>query len=210
MFVKRTLDKDKNSKIRIVGIDNFGNNVIDNLHNVDYHKIVITPNTSDAYGIPDTKLIIGYNVNDGLIVGNNEKLSKEIFEESKKEIKHLLINWSEYNTEDTIIFIGGGPDFLSNIVMPSIIELNKKIVEYKCRKTFVIVAKPFKYEGQKIIDTFNVSIAKLKELEKSSFFDKLIVVNVDNLFNSSASIFENWDLRINAVCKEVYNIIETL
>ena len=97
-------------------------------------------------------------------------------EESKKEIRHLLINWSEYNAEDTIIFIGGGPDFLSNIVMPSIIELNKKIVEHTRRKTVVIVAKPFKYEGQKNNNS-KICLRKLEEMKNNNIINKLVIIN---------------------------------
>lgn len=213
MFVKRTLDKDKNSKIRIVGVNDLGNVIIDNFYNMDYHRIVITPNMSDAYGIPDTKLIIGYNINNGLPIGNNVKLSQDIFDESRKEIENLLINYSEYIADDNIVFIGGVGDTLSSIVLPSIIELNKEVTDRAKdihRKTFVIVSTPFKFEGNENNDRASSTIAKLKELEENHFIDSLIIVNADNFFDDSIDIAKNYNRLIEEVCKEVYNIIETL
>lgn len=210
MFIKRILDNEKNSRIKIIGVGNLGNSIIDKFYkkNLEYHTIVITPNEGDGFGIPDTKLILGYNTNRGLPIVSDEETAQAIFEESKNEIESILRNHSEYSSNDNIIITGGIGDNLSNVIIPEILKLNNKIAN-KNRKVFVIVSTPFKFEGTQKNNNSKIYLNKLEEMKNNNIIDKLVIINSDE-YNKHSGVRENYDIVIEKECDEVYNIINTL
>ena len=92
MFIRRILDKEKDSSIKIIGLGDIGNKITVKLkeNGCKYHTIAINPDMRDAIGVPDTKLIVGLKTNKGLGCRTNIELANECFEENKDEIESIL------------------------------------------------------------------------------------------------------------------------
>ena len=82
MFIRRILDKEKDSSIKIIGLGDVGNKITFKLkeNGCKYHTIAITPDMRDAIPCPDTKLIVGLKTNNGLGCQTNLDLATKCFE----------------------------------------------------------------------------------------------------------------------------------
>ena len=159
MFIRRILDKEKDSSIKIIGLGDVGNNIVIKLKEEGciYHTIAITPDMRDALDSPDTKLIVGLKTNKGLGCQANLELAQKCFEESLDELNSILR--SDVNT-NTYIIVGSISSSSFTIGSKYLIDIINKLNN---KKIYIITSDSTTYENDIRKDIKDKCLNTLKE-----------------------------------------------
>ncbi len=175
MFIRRILDSEKDSSIKIIGIGDVGNNIVIKLKESEckYHTIAINPDMRDAIGIPDTKLIIGLKVNKGLGCRTNLELAKECYEESLNEIKSII----KSNT-NTYIIVGSLSSTSFAVGLKYILNI---INELDDKKIYIVASDSTNYENETRKNIKELSLTIIKDKQSGIF--KYSTLNISKFEN---------------------------
>jgi len=153
------------AKITVIGVGGGGNNAVDRMVEDGVEAIEFVCANTDHQAlersIAPTRIQLGDKLTKGLGAGGNPEIGRQAAEESKEEIKQLLIN-------SDMLFItagmGGGTGTGAAPVIASIArDLNIL--------TVAVVTKPFRFEGTHRMKSALSGVAELKK-----YVDTLVVI----------------------------------
>jgi len=203
MFLKRILDSEKDSSIKIIGIGDVGCIVVNKLYEsgCKYHTIAINPDMRDAIGIPDTKLIVGINSNNGLGCRANQQLAQKCFDESIKELDSIIRDNSNdisgKNRAKKYILVGSLSSTCFFVGIKYLIDIINKIGD---SKIYVVSSDSSDFEGdiRKILREKCISM--INDYKQNNYLEEVKIVNSHERNNN----IDYYDILNNKMINEIF------
>lgn len=208
MFVRRILDKEKNSTIKIIGFGQGGTHVVYELFskNCPYHTISVLTRANDTIPVPDTKLIVGKKIANGLGCNLDLSIGSKCFDEDIDELYSLLLG----HTDDIILVSGIAGGFAGSGLIKMIELINERNVElspYGKINVHIVCSLPLACE-EKASHFHNNKVEILNKLEilNNKGLIKTIKIINPNIIKSNGLIdtFKKLD---KLLCSEVEQVI---
>jgi len=162
------------AKIKVVGVGGAGGNAINRMISYGFSGVdFISINTDQqilSVSKAPVKIQIGKNISRGLGGGGNPEVGKKSAEESKDEIREAI------EGADMLFITAGMGGATGTGASPIVAEIAKELGIL----TIAIVTKPFKFEGDKRINSAANGILSLKET-----VDTMLVIPNEKLKNIS-------------------------
>lgn len=137
-------------------------------------------------------LAIGEKTCNGLSAFASTEIAEKAFYESEKNIDGFLKQLLE--NVDLVIFVacfgGGNGTGLAPLLLQKVADMKIKNIS--------IIGKPFNFEGEKRLETFNQGIEKLKNIT-----DKIVIIDSEPKEKSIIQIFKKRDLEFAKKVEEI-------
>jgi cell division protein FtsZ len=162
--------KDRNAKIKVVGVGGGGNNTISRISEVGIFGIETISVNTDAqdllYTTSDKKILIGKETCGGLGAGAEPKVGESAAKEQEAELKKFLRGAD-------MVFITGG---MGGGTCTGSAHIVARVAKSLGALTIGIVTMPFSMEGKKRIENAHYGLNKLEDI-----VDTLIIIPNDKL-----------------------------